>query len=120
MNIHVANIARTVTADDLREAFTRFGTVVSATLVKDKFTPKFFGFVEMPNKDEALNAIRNLNGTELRGRKIRVTRAHDQPVATSSQQLTFSELQIQALFGHAAADDEVPPLCQHNVRHLSL
>jgi RNA recognition motif-containing protein len=40
MNIHVANIGRTVIADDLRDAFTRFGIVVSATLVKDKFTPK--------------------------------------------------------------------------------
>ena len=59
MNIYVGNISRTATEQDIKEAFEAFGAVQSAAIIKDKFSgeSRGFGFVEMPNKEEADKAI---------------------------------------------------------------
>jgi RNA recognition motif-containing protein len=77
MNIYVGNLAYEVTEDELREAFGAFGEVASANLITDKFSgqSKGFGFVEMPNNAEADAAIKELNGTALKGRNITVNQA---------------------------------------------
>ncbi|MEX6689407.1 RNA-binding protein [Danxiaibacter flavus] len=56
---------------DLKEMFELYGEVASARVVLDKMTKKSrgFGFVEMPNKEEALEAINLLDGVGL-GRKV--------------------------------------------------
>ena len=81
MNIYVGNISRTATEQDLRDAFTAFGEVSSAAIIKDKFSgeSRGFGFVEMPNKDEAVKAISGLNGTDLKGRNLKVNEAQPRP-----------------------------------------
>jgi len=38
-----------------------------------------FGFVEMPNKDEADKAIAGLNGVDLKGRPLTVNEARPRP-----------------------------------------
>ncbi len=77
MNIFVAKLSWGTQSDDLREAFEEFGEVSSANVVMDKMTgrSKGFGFVEMPNDDEALTAINELNDSELDGRTIVVKKA---------------------------------------------
>lgn len=77
MNIFVAKLSWGTQSDDLREAFEEFGEVSSANVVMDKMTgrSKGFGFVEMPNDDEALTAINQLNDSELDGRTIVVKKA---------------------------------------------
>jgi RNA recognition motif-containing protein len=77
MNIYVGNISRTVTEQDLKEAFEAFGAVQSAAIIKDKFSgeSRGFGFVEMPNKEEADKAISSLNGKDLKGRNLTVNEA---------------------------------------------
>jgi hypothetical protein len=77
MNIYVGNIAYSVTADDLREAFAEYGQVDSARVISDRATgrSKGFGFVEMSNDDEAGSAIEALNGQELGGREVVVNKA---------------------------------------------
>jgi len=77
MNIYVGNLSREVTESELREAFAAFGEVASAAVIKDKFTgeSRGFGFVEMPNKEEAEQAISGLNGKELKGRNLNVNEA---------------------------------------------
>jgi RNA recognition motif-containing protein len=74
MNIYVGNLPYTATDTDLREAFSAFGTVESARVITDKFTgqAKGFGFVEMPNDEEARAAIAGMDGKELNGRALRV------------------------------------------------
>lgn len=59
-------------SEDLRQVFEEFGEVSSAAVITDKFTgqSKGFGFVEMPNDEEATLAIRELNDTSLDGRTI--------------------------------------------------
>ncbi len=56
----------------LAEMFSQAGTVVSAQVVKDRDTGRSrgFGFVEMSTEEEANNAVKNLNGTDVDGRKI--------------------------------------------------
>jgi len=63
--------------DDLRKAFEAHGTVDSVALITDRDTgrPKGFGFVEMPNDDEARAAIENLNEKDFMGRMLKVNEA---------------------------------------------
>lgn len=79
MNIFVANLNYKVQSKELKELFEGFGTVDSARIITDREThrPKGFGFVEMPNDDEANNAIRDLDGKEFHGKNIAVKKAFD-------------------------------------------
>ncbi len=74
MNIYVGNLSRTINENDLRETFQAFGEVATTSVIKDKFSgdSRGFGFVEMPNKDEAEKAISMLNGKDLKGRTATV------------------------------------------------
>ncbi len=77
MNIYVGNLSFSVTDSDLREAFAAFGTVEKASVITDRGTgqSRGFGFVEMPNRDEAEKAIAALNGRDLKGRALKVNEA---------------------------------------------
>lgn len=77
MNIYVGNLSYEATDDDLREAFSAFGTVSSTQVIQDKFTGRSrgFGFVEMPNDAEGQKAIEGVNNQEIAGRPVRVNEA---------------------------------------------
>lgn len=77
MNIYVGNLSRTVTEDALRKLFSGYGEVTSAKVMVDKFTgePRGFGFIVMPNDEEANQAMTALNGQELEGSRLRVNEA---------------------------------------------
>lgn len=62
---------------ELREIFDKFGIVDSTTIIKDKYSFKTmrFGYVEMPNDEEAQKAIKTLNGKAINGRKLNVHKA---------------------------------------------
>lgn len=72
MNIFVGNLNYSITEDDLKEIFEEYGELNSVKLITDKFTgrSKGFGFVEMPDADEAKKAIEELNGAEVEGRSM--------------------------------------------------
>lgn len=77
MNMYVSNLGFQITDDDLRNLFTTYGEVSSAKVVTDKITGKSrgFGFVEMPEQNDAENAIKNLSGSAIEGRTIVVSEA---------------------------------------------
>ncbi len=77
MNIYVGNLPYSTTPDDLQEVFSAFGEVAAARIVNDRETgrAKGFGFVEMPNDEEAKKAIEALNGNDIGGRKAVVNEA---------------------------------------------
>jgi RNA recognition motif-containing protein len=77
MNIYVGNLLREGTEDDLRKAFEAFGQVTSVKIITDRDTgdSKGFGFVEMPNQQEAKSAISGLDGKDLKGRTLKVNEA---------------------------------------------
>jgi len=81
MNIYVGNLSYDTTGDNLRDAFAAYGEVASASVISDKFTGRSrgFGFVEMPDDEEARAAIQAMNGTELQGRAITVNEARPRP-----------------------------------------
>jgi RNA recognition motif-containing protein len=72
--LYVGGLSYSTTSDGLREFFAQSGNVVSATVITDRFSgqSRGFGFVEMATAEEAQNAISQLNGRELDGRRITV------------------------------------------------
>lgn len=77
MNIYVGNVLRDATEDDLRKAFEAFGQVTSVKIITDKYTgdSRGFGFVEMPDYQEAKSALSGLDGKDLKGRALKVNEA---------------------------------------------
>jgi len=77
MNIYIGNISYSVDEQELGQIFGEYGEVSSAKIIIDRVTgrSKGFGFVEMPNSDEGQQAIDNLEGKEVGGRKLRVNEA---------------------------------------------
>lgn len=81
MNIFVGSLPFSIDEADLRESFEAYGTVDSVKIITDKFTgrSKGFGFVEMPNDDDAQKAIDELNGATVQGRAIVVNKSEPKP-----------------------------------------
>ena len=81
MNIYVGNLSWNLKDQDLLNLFASHGEVASAKIVTDKFTgrSKGFGFVEMPNDEQAQAAIAALNGTEVDGRNVVVNESRPKP-----------------------------------------
>jgi RNA recognition motif-containing protein len=77
MRIFVGNLPFSATEAQLNELFAKHGEVVSAEIVKDRFTDRSrgFGFVEMADKSAADAAIAALNGYEMDGRPLTVNEA---------------------------------------------
>jgi RNA recognition motif-containing protein len=76
MDMYVSNLGFQVTDEELKSLFTKFGEVSSAKVIIDRATGKSrgFGFVEMADK-VAEEAMRELDGKEIDGRSISVTKA---------------------------------------------
>jgi cold-inducible RNA-binding protein len=74
INIFIANLDWEVTSDDLHQTFSTFGAVTYAHVVYDRKTKRSmgFGYVEMEDSDQGINAIQALNGLEVNGRPIDV------------------------------------------------
>ncbi len=79
MNIFCGSLPWSLEESELRGYFEEYGEVSSARIITDKFTgrSKGFGFVEMPNDDEAQEAINQLNGSEMKGREVVVNQAEE-------------------------------------------
>ena len=77
INIYVGNIPYSIRNQALREIFEEFGEVVSAEIIFDrqKRRSKGYGFVEMANEEDGLDAIEELDGEEIEGRRLRVRQA---------------------------------------------
>ena len=82
--LYIGGLAYSTTSDGLREFFTQSGNVLSATVITDRFSgqSRGFGFVEMNTAEEAQNAISQLNGRELDGRRITVEISNPQAPRT--------------------------------------
>jgi len=77
MNIFVGNLSFEANQTDLQREFMAFGLVTSVVIVMEKKGKKSrgFGFVEMPDEQEALAAIAQLQGKEILGRPVNVMAA---------------------------------------------
>ncbi len=79
MKIFIAGLPFQVGEEELTAVFGDFGVVKSLRIVTDRETKqsKGFGFVEMPNDDEAREAIKNMDGADYYGRRISVAEADE-------------------------------------------
>jgi len=86
MNIYVSNLGYSLQDEDLSKLFGEYGNVSSAKVIMDKFTSrsKGFGFVEMPDKQSAETAVKELDGTVVDGRPLRVSEARERGERQSS------------------------------------
>ena len=77
MKILVRNLSRETTEAELLALFKEYGAVQYCKVMLDKETGKSkgFGFVEMPRAGDAKAAIKELNGLDIGGSKIRVKKA---------------------------------------------
>ncbi len=77
MRLFVGGIPYSTTEEELQVLFSAQGAVTSVNLVMDRETnrPRGFGFVDMPDDEEAKKAIRSLDGTQFGGRTIAVNEA---------------------------------------------
>lgn len=78
MKIYVGNISRESTEDEVKELFTKFGTVENIKLIRDINTDqlKGFGFIDMPDDEAAKKAIDELNGSNFKERPLTVSVAN--------------------------------------------
>lgn len=77
ISIYVGNLSFDVNEDQLQELFEGYGRVDSAKIIIDRITGRSrgFGFVEMPDRDQAMRAIDELNSKDFFGRSLRVNEA---------------------------------------------
>ncbi|MCD6540053.1 MAG: RNA-binding protein [Candidatus Omnitrophica bacterium] len=78
--IYVGNLEYSTTEDELREAFSQKGVEIKEVrIVKDKFTgrSKGFGFAQVDSQEEMDKAISSMDGQDLKGRKLRVSKARE-------------------------------------------
>src|SRR5262245_30708575 len=82
--LYVGSLPYSVDDDQLKELAAEYGEVLSANVIKDKFSgqSKGFGFVEMATDEGAEAAINGLNGKEVGGRTLKVNEAR--PMAPRS------------------------------------
>jgi len=75
--VYVGNLPFSVTQDELKEAFSKFGEVTEVVLITDKFSgrSKGFGFVSFAKKDDAEKAVAEMNDKEFQGRNLKVSEA---------------------------------------------
>lgn len=79
MKLFVAGLPYDLDDAELEEIFEKFGTIASAKVAIDKETGKSrgFAFVEMPNEEEAKEAIEHLNDISLGKKPLVVKAAED-------------------------------------------
>ncbi len=72
MDIYTGNLSFDTTEDDLRCLFEAHGEVKSVIVIQDKVSQNAlgFGFVQMPDDEEARNAVEALNRTTINQRSI--------------------------------------------------
>ncbi len=77
INIYVGNLSFDASDGELKSLFENYGAVDSAKIITDQFSGRSrgFGFIEMPNRDEGLRAIQELDSKDLGGRSLKVNEA---------------------------------------------
>jgi RNA recognition motif-containing protein len=78
--LFVGGLSYNTDVEEIRELFSQAGEVVSANIIKDKFSnqSRGFGFVEMATEEQAADAIKRFNGALLGGRNLVVNESRPQ------------------------------------------
>jgi RNA recognition motif-containing protein len=84
--LFVGGLPYSTQQEEVEQLFSQCGQVLSATIVRDKFTnqSRGFGFVEMATEEQAADAISRLNGTQMGGRTIVVNESRPKEMRNNS------------------------------------
>ena len=79
VQVYVGNLSWSLSSDDLKKAFEKFGSIEESTLIQTAVEKrsKGYGFVTFEKAEDAEKAIKAMDGTELGGRKLQVALAKD-------------------------------------------
>ena len=79
MKLYVGNLSWDTDNNALRGAFEQFGEIEDVRVITDRDTGRSrgFGFITFQNREDALKAIEEKDGTELDGRTIKVNEARE-------------------------------------------
>jgi len=77
MKLYIGNLSYSTTEEEIVELLAEYGTADTVQLIKDRHTgqSKGFGFIEMNDNSEADTAIKALNDSNYKGRKIKLNQA---------------------------------------------
>ena len=77
MKLYIGNLSYSTTEQEIVDLIAQYGTADSVQLIKDRHTgqSKGFGFIEMNDNSEADAAIKALNDTNFKGRKLKLNQA---------------------------------------------
>jgi len=84
--LYIGNLPYSTDEDELEKAFSRWGSVSSVKIIKDRETGRSrgFGFVEMISEDAAEDAIKNMHGQDYEGRELTVCEARPPQTSRST------------------------------------
>jgi len=73
MKIFVENLTHSVANNDLIKLFELWGKVESITIKNDSISGEPGGFVEIPNRHEAIEMVQNIDGIALFGKSLKLS-----------------------------------------------
>ncbi|KLO14704.1 polyadenylate binding protein [Schizopora paradoxa] len=97
-NLYVKNVDAEVTEDEFMEMFSKYGTVTSAVIQRDEEgKSKGFGFVNFEDHEAAQAAVEGLQDTEIKGKKIFVTRAQKKAEREEELRKSYEQAKMEKL-----------------------
>jgi polyadenylate-binding protein len=94
-NVYVKSLPESITEESLKAMFEPFGPITSVMLATDADgKSKGFGFVNFEIADDALNAVDALNGNEIEGQTLFVSRAQKKAERQKELTLQFERMKL--------------------------
>lgn len=104
-NLYIKNLDTSVTQEEFEEMFNRFGRVTSAVVQFDEAgNSKGFGFVNFETHDEAQLAVDGLHDTEVRGKKLFVSRAQKKAEREEELRRSYEQAKMEKLSKYAGVN----------------
>jgi len=104
-NLYIKNLDTSVTQEEFEEMFRQFGNVTSAVVQVDEIgNSKGFGFVNYETHDEAQLAVDGLHDTEVRGKKLFVSRAQKKAEREEELRRSYEQAKMEKLSKYAGVN----------------
>lgn len=100
-NVYVKNFGPGMSNEYLRDVFSKFGAISSVKIMTDaNGRSKGFGFIRFQCHEDAKRAVEELNGKEVRGRKMYVSRAQKKKDREAELKQKLEEMRQRRLAQH--------------------